>query len=474
MTCISSGQRVGPMPKRMADQKTAPHSFGPPSAQPKTPVEPAAAESAGQPHTPAPPSTAAAMKTPPPPTFTASVAIPPPPPQADFAQQPPPPTGPPAGYAPAVVAPAARREAKAQAAAAKAYAKAQRSWYQMKRWWAAGLLLLAVVGYANSATSPDDGQLAGSNQATPSQSVEPAAEQPASAKPPVQESAAEEGPTFENGVLTTSELKVQITRYQVIKPGQKGNAHGKKPVIAFWYEATNLSGDRIDPNIAFILNFKAYQDNNPNAVNELDVGSLPDDRFLDSQSENIKKGGTVENATAYELDDLVTPVKLVAIEGLDDVIGKATYTLGSNGAVEIEQSPAAARTSQAAPTSKSLVAQFKEAGIPIGKTRFWNAKTDQNDLLGRPGQYHAKVSWFDGRVEDGLGDFDVSDGGSLEMFKSESAAKRRYRYLKGITSSSPLFAEYSYLHGTVLLRLATELTPSQAKEYEGVVTSALR
>ncbi len=57
------------------------------------------------------------------------------------------------------------------------------------------------------------------------------------------------------------------------------------------------------------------------------MGSLPDDRFLDSQSENIKKGGTVENAMAYELDDLVTPVDLVATEGLDDVIGKATYKL---------------------------------------------------------------------------------------------------------------------------------------------------
>ena len=30
---------------------------------------------------------------------------------------------------------------------------------------------------------------------------------------------------------------------------------------------------------------------------------------------------------AYELDDLATPVDLVATEGLDDVIGKATYKL---------------------------------------------------------------------------------------------------------------------------------------------------
>ncbi len=136
-------------------------------------------------------------------------------------------------------------------------------------------------------------------------------------------------PTFVNGVLTTPDVKIQITRYKLIKVGQKGNEYGKKPVIAFWYKTTNLSGAKVDPNIAFIFHFNAYQDNNPNAENKLEVGSLPDERFLDSQSENIKKGGTVENAVAYELDDLHTPVDLVATKGLglDEVIGKATYKL---------------------------------------------------------------------------------------------------------------------------------------------------
>lgn len=141
------------------------------------------------------------------------------------------------------------------------------------------------------------------------------------------DSPSEDAPTFENGVLTTPDLKIQITRYKVIKAGQMGNEYGEKPVIAFWYKTTNLSGAKVDPTIGFVLHFNAYQDNNPNAENELDVGSLPDDRFLDSQTENIKNGGTVENAAAYELDDLDTPVDLVATEGLDEVIGKATYKL---------------------------------------------------------------------------------------------------------------------------------------------------
>jgi hypothetical protein len=219
--------------------------------------------------------------------------------------------------APPEAAPISHKDAKAEAAAAKAYAKAQRPWYKMKRWWAAGLLLFAIIGAAGSGTSSDDSQPTVSHNTT--QAAQ--SEEPAAAKP-----AAEEGPTFENGVLTTPDLKIQITRHKVIKAGQKGNEYGEKPVIAFWYKTTNLSGAKVDPT-NFVYHFNAYQDNNPNAENELDVGSLPDDRFLDSQTENIKKGGTVENAAAYELDDLVTPVELVATEGLDEVIGKATYAL---------------------------------------------------------------------------------------------------------------------------------------------------
>lgn len=134
--------------------------------------------------------------------------------------------------------------------------------------------------------------------------------------------------TFENGVLTTSAVKIEITRYKVIKVGQRGNEYGKKPVIAYWYKTTNVSGEKTDPTTAWISTFKAYQDNNPNAENELNIASLPDEKFIDSQLENIKKGGTVANAVGYELDDLVTPVDLVATDGiLGDVIGKTTYKL---------------------------------------------------------------------------------------------------------------------------------------------------
>src|SRR5699024_9386147 len=112
------------------------------------------------------------------------------------------------------------------------------------------------------------------------------------------------------------DFKIEITDYQVIPAGETGNEYGDTPVIAFWYDTTNTSGTDIDPSTAWIYSLKAIQDNDPNAINELDMGMLPDDSFLDSQLETIKKDGTVSNAVSYELDDDFTPVTLVATNGL--------------------------------------------------------------------------------------------------------------------------------------------------------------
>lgn len=135
------------------------------------------------------------------------------------------------------------------------------------------------------------------------------------------------GSSFEDGTLVTPDMKIVIIDHKTIAVGEKGNEYGEKPVIAFWYKITNLSDKDVTP-LDFITTFTAYQDNNPNAENQLEVGSLPDDRFLDSQMENVKKGGTVENAMAYELDDETTPVDLVASNDLGmSELGKASYTL---------------------------------------------------------------------------------------------------------------------------------------------------
>lgn len=133
--------------------------------------------------------------------------------------------------------------------------------------------------------------------------------------------------SFVDGVLSTPDVKIAITEHRVIPVGQPGNEYGSKPVIAFWFDITNVSGKDTTP-LNWLFMISAIQDNDPNAVNTLNVGGLPDDRFLDSQMQEIKQGGTVQGAVAYELDDETTPVELVASDDIGMTeLGRITYNL---------------------------------------------------------------------------------------------------------------------------------------------------
>jgi hypothetical protein len=180
---------------------------------------------------------------------------------------------------------------------------------------AVGALVLAGCG----GTAAETGSATNTSSSTASQSSpSSASESP---------DAATGASSFKDGVLTTPNMKIEITKHKIIPVGKKGNEYGSKPVIAFWYKTTNLGDEKVNPT-DLIMVMSAFQDTNPNAENQLEVGSLPDDKFLDTQLENIKKGGTVESAIAYELDDLKTPVVLVASDDLGaSEIGRVTYDL---------------------------------------------------------------------------------------------------------------------------------------------------
>ncbi|WP_101698546.1 DUF5067 domain-containing protein [Clostridium minihomine] len=133
---------------------------------------------------------------------------------------------------------------------------------------------------------------------------------------------------FKDGVLQAEDIKIEITDHKIIQSGEEGNKYGDKPVIAFWYNTTNITGKDIAPSTAWIIMFEAVQDNNPNAINKLKMAALPDSKFLDTQIETIKKDGTVENAVAYKLDDLQTPVTLYANRGLaGEKLGSQTFEI---------------------------------------------------------------------------------------------------------------------------------------------------
>lgn len=142
------------------------------------------------------------------------------------------------------------------------------------------------------------------------------------------EDAAESGSSFAEGVLTTPDMRIEITRNEVIDPGEEGNEYSEKPVIAFWYEITNISGEPLDAT-DFVMVMSAYQDNDPNSLNELQIDFFgPDESLAEHSTQQIKKGGTVEGAISYELDDKTTPVELVATPPFETrEIGRTTYPL---------------------------------------------------------------------------------------------------------------------------------------------------
>ncbi|MBN1461443.1 MAG: hypothetical protein JXA57_18095 [Armatimonadetes bacterium] len=116
-------------------------------------------------------------------------------------------------------------------------------------------------------------------------------------------------------------------------------------------------------------------------------------------------------------------------------------------------------------TSDEIIAAFKDAGLPIGTVQVYDANNDPNTLLGRPGQYTAKFNFADTRLEQPEDDV---LGGSIESFENETDLQNRVDYVKAITESTPMFAEYQYTNGLMFLRLDKGLTPDQAAEYDKV------
>lgn len=136
---------------------------------------------------------------------------------------------------------------------------------------------------------------------------------------------------FKDNELVSTDVKINITDWKVIPVGEKGNEYGDAPVLALWYDTTNLTGnEQVTPINAWIAMFTAVQDNDPNMVNTLDVAMLPDEQYLDSQDKQIKKDGTVSNAIAYTLSDDTTPVVLKATRGIGgEELGEQTFDIAA-------------------------------------------------------------------------------------------------------------------------------------------------
>lgn len=127
-------------------------------------------------------------------------------------------------------------------------------------------------------------------------------------------------------------------------------------------------------------------------------------------------------------------------------------------------------TTTAAPrtlTAAEVVEGLRAAGLPIGAVTVFDASTDPNEQLGRPGQYTSKASFADTRI--GTEPDAFSGGGDVEAFDDPAALTKRAEYLSGFADSPPIGGWYQYTAGNVILRVSFTLTPDQAAQYDAAL-----
>lgn len=119
-------------------------------------------------------------------------------------------------------------------------------------------------------------------------------------------------------------------------------------------------------------------------------------------------------------------------------------------------------------TIDAFLATLTDAGLPVGQSTVWDETTDPNELLGRPGQYVAKATWTDTRVECFSDPPGVDCGGDIEIFENPDDRDERYEYLAGFADQAPIGGYYQWRLPNAVIRVGFELTPSQAEEYAAV------
>lgn len=119
-------------------------------------------------------------------------------------------------------------------------------------------------------------------------------------------------------------------------------------------------------------------------------------------------------------------------------------------------------------TASDAVAALEKAGIKVIDVHVFTEQDDSNRLLGRPGQYTSKISFFDARHPRSADGGDEGEN-TIEVFATAEDARRRYDYVDGITKNLPMLMQYQVLKGRLLARFDKVLLPSEVKQYEAAL-----
>jgi hypothetical protein len=115
--------------------------------------------------------------------------------------------------------------------------------------------------------------------------------------------------------------------------------------------------------------------------------------------------------------------------------------------------------------ASDVVNALKKEGLPIGDQLVCTDDNDPDQLMGRPGQYTSKANFVDTTEQENM-KVEILHGGTVEVFDNNVDAKNRFNYISKIAKSSPVFDEYDFVQGKILLRLSKNLPSNHAKKYE--------
>jgi len=144
------------------------------------------------------------------------------------------------------------------------------------------------------------------------------------------------------------------------------------------------------------------------------------------------------------------------------------------GAAPSASAPAAAGP-LAGLTAEQVAIRLLGAGVPLRTAVVYNASTDPNQLLGKPGGYTSKIAFTDGRTgvspTSVTAEDPVEQGGSIEVFADQSSANSRVQHLRTVSASSQLLQESDFQQGGVVLRVSRFLSEADADGYRDALAA---
>ncbi len=132
-------------------------------------------------------------------------------------------------------------------------------------------------------------------------------------------------------------------------------------------------------------------------------------------------------------------------------------TAGTTVAEAVQPPPATAHS-----VAESIKAKIPEVAELIEITE----DSDPNKLIGRPNGYVAASVLVDSRLPR-CADLGADCGAMIEQWPDQAAAQSRADYIQSMLKSMPMLGqEWNTVKGGMLLRVAGDLKPSEARTYE--------